>query len=101
MTTLKVGVAGAGVFGNYHAQKAAASARTELIGVYDIDLERATRIASQFGAKGFDNYEAFLDACDAIVIAVPGPAAISCRWGIRSGLSRGQWACWRSKRHPC
>ncbi|HBJ39767.1 MAG TPA: gfo/Idh/MocA family oxidoreductase, partial [Hyphomonas sp.] len=71
MTTLKVGVAGAGVFGNYHAQKAAASARTELVGVYDIDLERATRIASQFGAKGFDNYEAFLDACDAIVIAVP------------------------------
>ena len=70
MTTLKVGVAGAGVFGNYHAQKAAASARTELVGVYDIDLERATRIASQFGAKGFDNYEAFLDACDAIVIAV-------------------------------
>ena len=53
MTTLKVGVAGAGVFGNYHAQKAAASARTELVGVYDIDLERATRIASQFGAKGF------------------------------------------------
>ena len=54
MTTLKVGVAGAGVFGNYHAQKAAASARTELIGVYDIDLDRATAIASRFGAKGFE-----------------------------------------------
>ena len=71
MTKLKVGVAGAGVFGNYHAQKAAASARTDLIGVYDIDLPRATRIAEQFGAKGFDDYRAFLDACDAIVIAVP------------------------------
>lgn len=71
MTKLKVGVAGAGVFGNYHAQKAAASARTDLIGVYDIDLARATRIAEQFGAKGFDNYRDFLDACDAVVIAVP------------------------------
>lgn len=71
MTKLKVGVAGAGVFGNYHAQKAAASARTELVGVYDIDLARATRIAEQFGAKGFDNYKDFLDACDAVVIAVP------------------------------
>jgi len=71
MNKLKVGVAGAGVFGNYHAQKAAASARTDLIGVYDIDLARATRTAEQFGAKGFDDYRAFLDACDAIVIAVP------------------------------
>jgi hypothetical protein len=59
MTKLKVGVAGAGVFGNYHAQKAAASVRTDLIGVYDIDLARATRIAEQFGAKGFDDYQAF------------------------------------------
>jgi predicted dehydrogenase len=32
---------------------------------------RATRIAEQFGAKGFDDYQAFLDACDAVVIAVP------------------------------
>ena len=71
MEKLKVGVAGAGVFGNYHAQKAAASAKTDLIGVYDIDLPRATRIAEQFGAKGFDDYKAFLAACDAIVIAVP------------------------------
>ena len=71
MNKLKVGVAGAGVFGNYHAQKAAASAKTDLIGVYDIDLARATRIADQFGAKGFSDYREFLAACDAIVIAVP------------------------------
>ncbi|MBD3770673.1 MAG: Gfo/Idh/MocA family oxidoreductase [Rhodobacterales bacterium] len=71
MTKLKVGVAGAGVFGNYHAQKAAASVKTDLVGIYDIDLARATRIAEQYGAKGFDDYKAFLDACDAIVIAVP------------------------------
>ncbi|MCA8900135.1 MAG: Gfo/Idh/MocA family oxidoreductase [Hyphomonas sp.] len=71
MTKLKVGVAGAGVFGNYHAQKAAASAKTDLVGVYDISLARANRIADQFGARGFDCYADFLAACDAIVIAVP------------------------------
>ncbi len=71
MTKLKVGVAGAGVFGNYHAQKAAASVKTDLIGIYDIDLPRAAGIAAKFGAKGFDDYKAFLDACDAVVIAVP------------------------------
>ncbi len=71
MTQLKVGVAGAGVFGNYHAQKAAASARTDLVGVFDLDLARAKRVGDQFGAKGYDNYAEFLAACDAIVIAVP------------------------------
>ncbi len=68
---LKVGVAGAGVFGNYHAQKAAASARAQFVGVFDIDGPRATRIAGQFGGEGFTNYEAFLAACDAVVVAVP------------------------------
>lgn len=68
---LKVGVAGAGVFGNYHAQKAAASARAELIGVYDVDAARAVTLASTFGARGFDDYGVFLDECDAIVVAVP------------------------------
>lgn len=71
MTQLKVGIAGAGVFGNYHAQKAAASARAEFVGIFDIDLERATRVAEPFGASGFDNYQAFLERCDAIVVAVP------------------------------
>ncbi len=68
---LKVGVAGAGVFGNYHAQKAAASARTQLVGVFDIDLKRASHLAAGFGAAGFDDFDALLAACDAVVLAVP------------------------------
>lgn len=68
---LKVGVAGAGVFGNYHAQKAAASAKAEFIGIYDVDKDRADRLSATFGARGFSDYSAFLDACDAIVVAVP------------------------------
>ena len=71
MTELRVGVAGAGVFGNYHAQKAAASARTELVGVFDIDLARAEQVARPFGAKGFDDFATFLSQIDAVVIAVP------------------------------
>ncbi|HRJ01201.1 MAG TPA: Gfo/Idh/MocA family oxidoreductase, partial [Hyphomonas sp.] len=71
MTKLKVGVAGAGVFGNYHAQKAAASARAELMGIFDVDLARAEALAETFGARGFDDYLAFLEVCDAVVIAVP------------------------------
>ena len=71
MTKLKVGVAGAGVFGNYHAQKAAASARADLIGIFDVDLARAEKLAETFGTKGYSDYAEFLKVCDAVVIAVP------------------------------
>ena len=71
MTKLKVGVAGAGVFGNYHAQKAAASARADLMGIFDVDLARAEKLAETFGTKGYSDYAEFLKVCDAVVIAVP------------------------------
>jgi predicted dehydrogenase len=71
MTRLRVGVAGAGVFGNYHAQKAAASARADLAGIFDVDLSRAEKLAVTFGAPGFSDFREFLSRCDAVVIAVP------------------------------
>lgn len=71
MDALKVGVAGAGVFGNYHAQKAAASPRADLVGVFDLDGARADAVASEYGARGFDAFSALLDACDAVIVAVP------------------------------
>ncbi|MFN4184404.1 MAG: Gfo/Idh/MocA family protein [Hyphomonas sp.] len=71
MTKLKVGVAGAGVFGSYHAQKAAASARADLVGIFDVDLERAQKLADTFGTQGYADYAEFLGLCDAVVIAVP------------------------------
>jgi len=71
MKDLKVGVAGAGVFGTYHAQKAAASARARLVGVFDMDLSRAEKVASTYGAQGLSEFSELLDAVDAVVIAVP------------------------------
>lgn len=71
MTDLRVGVAGAGVFGTYHAQKAAASASTRLSGIFDISGERGKAAAAPFGVPNFTEYEALLDESDAIVVAVP------------------------------
>lgn len=71
MGRLKVGVAGAGVFGNYHAQKAAASARTDLVGIFDLDLVRAKAVAEPFGAAAFDSYADLVKEVDAMVVAVP------------------------------
>ncbi len=71
MARLKVGVAGAGVFGNYHAQKAAASPRADLVGIFDVDGARADKLAAAFGTRGYSDYAEFLAHCDAVVIAVP------------------------------
>ena len=70
---LRVGLAGAGHFGRYHALKVAASARTELRGVYDPDLERAKTVGWEAGAKeiGLDD---LLDLVDAMIIAAPAEA---------------------------
>jgi predicted dehydrogenase len=50
METVKLGVAGVGHFGRYHALKAAASPRTQLVGVYDLDPERARTVGWEAGA---------------------------------------------------
>lgn len=71
MSGLKVGVAGAGVFGTYHAQKAAASARAELAGVFDLDADRAAKTAQPYGAAALTAFEDLLERSEAIVVAVP------------------------------
>ena len=48
---LRVGVAGAGHFGRYHALKVAASSRTRLSGIYDPHLDRAKTLGWEAGAK--------------------------------------------------
>ncbi len=72
-TVLRVGIAGAGHFGRYHALKVAAGSRTELTGIYDPDLERAKTVGWEAGAKemGFDD---LLNASDAIIVAAPAEA---------------------------
>jgi predicted dehydrogenase len=67
---LRVGIAGAGHFGRYHALKAAASPRTTLSGINDPDLERAKTLGWEAGAKemGFDD---LLDVSDAVIVAAP------------------------------
>lgn len=71
MSRLRIGVAGAGVFGNYHAQKAAASAKTDLVGVYDLDPARADAVASSFGAAPFSDIDELIAASDALIVATP------------------------------
>ena len=70
---LRVGLAGAGHFGRYHALKAAASDRVQLVGVFDPDTERAKTVGWEAGAPdmGFDT---LLAGIDALIVAAPAEA---------------------------
>jgi len=70
---LRIGVAGAGHFGRYHALKVAASPRAMLAGVHDVDTERARTIGWEAGAPDMD-FLPLLDACDALIVAAPADA---------------------------
>ena len=70
---LRVGVAGAGVFGGYHANKYKQIERIEFVGIYDLDKVRAEALAVQQGVKAFggDELSDFLSQIDAVTIATP------------------------------
>ncbi|MDV6329711.1 Gfo/Idh/MocA family oxidoreductase [Asticcacaulis sp. 201] len=70
---LRVGVAGAGVFGGYHANKYTQAQDVEFVGIYDIDKARAEAAAAPHGVKAFggDELADFLASIDAVTIATP------------------------------
>jgi predicted dehydrogenase len=70
---IRIGIAGAGHFGRYHALKVAASDRARLVGIYDIDTERAKTIGWEAGAPDMD-FAGLLAACDALIVAAPAEA---------------------------
>jgi predicted dehydrogenase len=70
---LRIGVAGVGHFGRYHALKVAASKRATLVGVHDPDTERAKAIGWEAGAPDL-GFDALLAAADALIIAAPAEA---------------------------
>ena len=75
MTTakLRIGVAGAGHFGRYHALKVTAAERAMLVGIHDRDEERAHTVGWEAGAPHMA-FEALLSQIDALIVATPADA---------------------------
>lgn len=73
MAGLRIGVAGAGHFGRFHALKLAASPRAMLSGVYDLNPDRAQTVAKEARCPAL-GWDALLAASDAIVVAAPAEA---------------------------
>ncbi|MEM8770533.1 MAG: Gfo/Idh/MocA family oxidoreductase [Pseudomonadota bacterium] len=71
MAAVKIGVAGAGVFGSYHTAKISNLDGALLSGIYDADEARAKALAEASSTPAFNTYEALLAVVDAVVIATP------------------------------
>jgi len=68
---IRAAVVGAGHLGRHHARLYAAIPRARLVGVADIEPERARQVAAAYGAEATTDYRELIDQVDAASIAVP------------------------------
>ncbi len=64
-------VVGTGYFGRFHAEKIARLPQADLVGIADIDAERAAEIGAQHGVEAVTDYRDLIGKVDAVSIAVP------------------------------
>lgn len=83
---LKIGVVGCGHLGSLHTKMFAKIPSAELVGVYDLDLEKAQRLAAEQGTKAFESLEALLSGVQAVSIATTTKSHFEV---ARTALERG------------
>jgi len=71
MNKLKVAVIGVGYLGRFHARKYAAMEDVDLLGVVDVDPERAALIASEVGTNAYGALSEIPVPVQAVSVAVP------------------------------
>ncbi|MDI2090126.1 Gfo/Idh/MocA family protein [Commensalibacter oyaizuii] len=68
---LRVGIAGAGYFGRFHALKVFHSRREQLVGIYDPIIDNAKKVGKEAGGAPYLPLDELLLQCDALIIAAP------------------------------
>jgi predicted dehydrogenase len=71
MEKIRVGVIGVGYLGKYHAEKYARMNDVDLIGVVDINRDRAEKIAAALATKAYTDHHDLLGLVDAVSVVVP------------------------------
>lgn len=71
---VKVGVVGVGVLGRHHTRLYKQVEDAELVGIYDLNTERAEEIADEMDTAVFKEVRILAEKCDALSIAVPATA---------------------------
>jgi predicted dehydrogenase len=69
--SVRVGVVGVGALGQHHARVCSDLPNARLVGVHDVDRQRAETIATRHGCEAFVSLPSLLAACDAVAVAVP------------------------------
>lgn len=71
MKKIKIGVVGVGHLGQIHVRLLKEIKDAELVGVYDIDIEKSKKIAKEYGCKSFNTLDELLKEVDALTCCVP------------------------------
>jgi len=68
---VRTAVVGVGYLGTFHAEKYARLAEAHLVGVVDIDAQRAEAVAARFGCAAYTDHRDLLGAVDAVSVVTP------------------------------
>jgi predicted dehydrogenase len=72
--TVRIGVIGVGALGHHHARILRGVEGAKMIGFFEANRERGSKVAGELGLEAFGSEEQLLDAVDAVTIVVPTPA---------------------------
>tara|TARA_Y100000590_G_scaffold456501_1_gene607221 strand:- start:1518 stop:2447 length:930 start_codon:yes stop_codon:yes gene_type:complete len=70
-TRINYGILGAGHLGGFHAQQLKNISGVNVVGVFDININNAKRVAQQYGVPVFQSPEKLLSLCNAVSITTP------------------------------
>lgn len=71
LSRVRTGVVGTGYFGRLHVSKYASIPGSDLVGVFDLNAERAKEVADEFGCAVMESLEDFFGKVDAVSIVAP------------------------------
>ena len=77
MTKIRIGIIGAGYIGGVHAQILARDQRVQIAAIYDLDEERAQRLARACDGQVATSPDEVIDRCDAVYITTPNTQHVS------------------------
>jgi len=86
---VQIGIIGAGVFGNYHAQKITLNKHARLVGFYDANIVKSTQLAKAHNCTVYPDLDDLLEQVDTVIIASPAKAHYKQRFSPYSPRGSG------------
>ena len=71
LQTIKIGVIGVGYLGEFHTQQLQAIPEVDVVGISDVNSDRATIISGKYNVNFYQDVQELIDLSDAMVIVTP------------------------------